>query len=123
MLVTVYSPKNKLFDRAKVTAVSLPGEAGDMQILNNHIPVIATLRPGLIVLENKKGEKENIHVEKGYIQFADNKMTIVVVDTKLSDEELQAIEDRAISMKDSSVRGDDISEEEFFEMEESESKG
>lgn len=121
MFVTIYSPKNKLFDNVKAKSVYLPGADGDLQVLDNHIPILVTLREGTIVVEEVNGSKQSIEVDNGYAQFSENKMNIVVVDTKLNTEELEAIEQKAVDSKDASVRMDkDISETEFFEAEQSE---
>lgn len=92
-----------------------------MQVLDNHIPVIVSFRPGKIILEKHDGEKEVIEVDEGYAQFADNKMTIVVVDTHLTEEQLKHIEARAAARRNKEIREEEeISEEEFLNMEKSE---
>jgi F-type H+-transporting ATPase subunit epsilon len=121
MLVTVFTPKNKAFDNLKAKSVYLPSINGDMQILDNHIPVIASLRPGKVVIEKISNEKISVEVDYGYVQFDNNEMTLVIVDTKLSEEQLKELGQKAISQKDREIRKEQsITEEEFSEREKSE---
>jgi len=118
MLVTIYTPKTKLFSDLSAVSVYLPGTKGDMQILNNHIPVITTLKEGNIVvlLENK--EKISVAVDRGYVQFAENQMTILIEKTTISNREIKEIEKKARAMKGEEIRDDiDITEDEFEHME------
>src|SRR5688572_23332029 len=98
MLATVYTAKNKLFDKVQVKSVYVPSISGDMQILNNHIPVIVALRPGTIVLEKDAGGKIDIKVDAGYIQFADNELVAVIEKMTLTEAEIDVLERQAEEM-------------------------
>ena len=50
MELNVITPTNKIFD-GKVVSVSLPGQAGTFQVLNNHTPIISSLKTGEIIVE------------------------------------------------------------------------
>lgn len=47
MLLEIVSPEAKLF-HGEVTSVALPGVDGSFQILNQHAPIVATLKDGII---------------------------------------------------------------------------
>jgi F-type H+-transporting ATPase subunit epsilon len=47
MILEIVSPEAKLFS-GEVTSVSLPGVDGSFQLLNNHAPIVSTLKEGLI---------------------------------------------------------------------------
>ena len=57
MRLEVITPERSLFD-AEVNAVRLPGLEGDFQILENHIPIIASLGAGKIKVDLKNGQKD-----------------------------------------------------------------
>lgn len=47
MLLRIASPEKTIFD-GKVKRVTLPTEQGEITVLPNHIPVVTTLKPGII---------------------------------------------------------------------------
>lgn len=49
MKIRVLTPESVLYD-GEVESVLLPGEFGEFHILNNHAPVISTLKEGNIKL-------------------------------------------------------------------------
>jgi F-type H+-transporting ATPase subunit epsilon len=121
MYVTVHTAKNKTVDKLDAKSVYLPGANGDMQILENHIPVLAALKTGNIIIERKSGGKINIALDTGFVQFSDNNMVILIEKTSLSPEELKEIESKAKQMKDTEIGLDeeDITETEFEHSEQS----
>lgn len=120
MNITIYTPKAKLFENLEAIAVYLPGASGDMEILNNHIPVLTSLKNGTLKVSTKSGQTIEVHVAIGYAQYADNQMTIVVQETSLSHEEIERIQNHAESLKDKTYKKDNITEEEFEHFEDSE---
>lgn len=48
MKIDIVTPERQLFS-ADVTSVSIPGMEGDMTIMENHGPMVTTLRPGVVV--------------------------------------------------------------------------
>ena len=46
-----------------------------MGILNNHIPLITFLRPGIILIKDQKEKK--FFVEEGTVEFSDNSLLIL----------------------------------------------
>jgi F-type H+-transporting ATPase subunit epsilon len=121
MVVTVYTAKSKLFDKVQAKSVYVPSISGDMQILNNHIPVIVALRPGMIILEKESGDKIKIKADSGYIQFANNELVAVIEKLSLTETELEELERQAENMRGVEIKHeDDITEEEFAKRVESE---
>lgn len=47
MFLEIVSPEAILFS-SEVDALSVPGENGEFQMLNNHAPVVANLKEGLV---------------------------------------------------------------------------
>ena len=92
MILEIVSPESKLF-QGEVTSVSLPGVDGSFQILNNHAPIVATLKAGEIKIAapsfklNKevvsKFTKINeqtytLAIDSGTIEMKDNKIIVLV---------------------------------------------
>lgn len=123
MKVTVYTAKNKLFDKIEAKSVYLPSISGDLQILNNHIPLIAALRSGTIIIEKNSGDKIKIKVDAGYIQFADNELIAVIQKLNLTEAELDQLEQQAERMRGVQIKQEEIiSEDEFKRRVESEQR-
>ena len=85
----IITPEKTVFE-SEVTQVTLPVTEGEVTILANHRPYIASLTPGEIVLKTKKtdGEEEmDLVVSGGFIEFNENKLT-VLADTAERAEEI-----------------------------------
>lgn len=85
----IITPEKTVFE-SEVTQVTLPVTDGEVTILANHRPYIASLAPGEIVLKNKNksGEEEtNLVVSGGFIEFNENILT-VLADTAERAEEI-----------------------------------
>ena len=54
MLLDIITPDSKLFS-GEVTSVTLPGIDGDLGVLNNHAPLITTLKVGEITILKEGG--------------------------------------------------------------------
>jgi F-type H+-transporting ATPase subunit epsilon len=70
-----------------VDQITLPTKLGEITILPNHIPLVSFLVPGEVLI--KKGNDEiPLAVSGGFIEFAENKLTILA-DTAERAEELE----------------------------------
>jgi len=65
-----------------VDYVILRNEDGEMGILNNHIPIIVQMREGYIKFVQGKNESFLV-VEQGVIEFKDNELTILALETQM----------------------------------------
>ena len=92
MILEIVSPEAKLFS-GEVTSVSLPGVDGSFQLLNNHAPIVSTLKNGVIKISamDFKFSKESIdkflkvneqnctlEIISGTIELKDNKVIVLV---------------------------------------------
>lgn len=57
--------------------VVLPGAEGDFGVLAGHVPIISTLRPGVISIYEGDKEKERIFVNGGFAEVSNNKITVL----------------------------------------------
>ena len=68
MKLSLTTPRGALVD-TDVDEITAPGEAGEMGVLPGHVPLMTTLRPG--VLWYKSGEHQGvIAVGEGFLQVA-----------------------------------------------------
>ena len=73
MTVEILTPGNKLFSgEAKVVAV--PAASGEMGILENHAPLITTLREGTVSID---GGKETYDIKGGVLEVLNNNVIIL----------------------------------------------
>ncbi len=91
MLLEIVSPEATLF-KGEVTSVMLPGLLGSFQVLNNHAPIVSTLKQGTVKVTapnfklNKEvankfvkinDEKFNLEITSGTIEMKDNKIIVL----------------------------------------------
>ena len=76
MHVEVITPEKQVFaGEAKV--VSLPGSDGSLGILDNHAPLITTLREGTVKVTEAGGQVHELSVKGGTVEVLNNKVTIL----------------------------------------------
>ena len=77
MRLHIYSLSQTLHE-GDAESVSLPTESGEIAVLNQHIPLVTTLKLGKIVVRNKTEENEiNVH---GGVAYTDGKELVVLAD-------------------------------------------
>lgn len=81
--LTILNLKEKIFE-GNVKSITLPGDAGELTVLPNHVPIITAIREGSIsVLRSKneryEGEERKYFESKGGIfEFTNNEATILL---------------------------------------------
>ena len=91
MILEIVSPEATLF-KGEVTSVTLPGVLGSFQVLNNHAPIVSTLKQGTVKVTApnfKLGkdvadkfvkindEKFNLEIASGTVEMKDNKIIVL----------------------------------------------
>jgi len=71
------SPERLLKSEA-VEMVVVPGTEGDLGVLPNHSPLIATVRPGVIDIHEAGKVKERIFVAGGFCEISPDRCTVLV---------------------------------------------
>ena len=95
--VEIISPDHTIL-KQETNEVIIPSFEGLMGILNNHIPLITFLRPGIITI-GAEGEKK-YYVEEGTVEFSNNNLLILTstarnlanIDTSIINELLRKAE-------------------------------
>ena len=97
MQVDIVTPEKVLFSEKDISMVTIPGIEGQMGILDDHLPVVTFLKPGVINVE--KSENKYFFTTGGVVDFKNNSLSILcqeVFDVKdLSDEKINSLKERA----------------------------
>ena len=72
--VEIISPDQTIL-KQEANEVTIPSYEGQMGILNNHIPLITFLRPGIITI--KTNIEKKFYVEEGTVEFSNNSLLIL----------------------------------------------
>ena len=86
MFLEIISPEATIFS-GEVLSVSVPGESGSFEMLNNHAPIVSSLKPGKILIEGdlkiKEEHKNKFKDQNGKTSFIVNSGTIEMNNNKL----------------------------------------
>ena len=69
------SPEKLLF-AGEVNQVDLPGAEGDFGVLAGHAPLVSTLRPGILVIRDERGELPVV-VNGGFAEVGPTGLTVL----------------------------------------------
>ena len=72
--IEIISPDQTIL-KQETNEVIIPSFEGQMGILNNHIPLITFLRPGIITIKAESEKK--FYVEEGTVEFSNNNLLIL----------------------------------------------
>lgn len=76
MNLEIITPDKKVYS-GEVEAVKLPGAEGSFGILNNHAPIIASLKKGTIKVTDSKKHVENFEINGGVVEVQNNKVIVL----------------------------------------------
>ncbi len=81
-LFELVSPE-RLFFSQPVEMVVVPGTEGDFAAMPGHMPTIATVRPGVIVIFEDGKPKERIFVAGGFAEVTEDICTVLAEEAEL----------------------------------------
>ena len=76
MHLEIITPETKLFS-GEVEAIKLPGTDGSFGILDNHAPLIASLKKGTVKVTDTKKQVENFEINGGVVEVLKNKVVVL----------------------------------------------
>jgi F-type H+-transporting ATPase subunit epsilon len=76
MYLEIITPQKKVYS-GEVEAIKLPGAEGSFGILNNHAPLIATLKQGTVKVTDASKKIENFVINGGVVEVLHNKITVL----------------------------------------------
>jgi F-type H+-transporting ATPase subunit epsilon len=71
----VVTPERRVLT-GQVSSVTVPGRAGEMQILPGHAALIAELKTGVLSY-NQDGSTHQLHVSGGFIEVSDDRVSVL----------------------------------------------
>jgi F-type H+-transporting ATPase subunit epsilon len=90
MYLEIVSPEATLFS-GEIESVTVPGTTGSFQMLNNHAPIVSTLKEGIVTISGKmdlddsvqnKFEKQDANttlfeISSGTVEMRNNKLILL----------------------------------------------
>ena len=73
--------------KEQVVQITVPTKQGEITVLPNHIPLVASLMPGVIETIKENGNREIMSVSGGFIEVLKNKV-VILADTAERAEEI-----------------------------------
>ena len=87
MQLEIVSPEKTIFS-GEARSVYLPGSEGHFQVLNNHAPIVSTLKKGEILIDGVdnldsdfldfSNGKASLEIKSGVVEMKKNKLIILV---------------------------------------------
>ena len=87
MHLEIVSPEKTIFS-GEAKSVYLPGSEGHFQVLNNHAPIVSTLKKGEILIDGVdnldsdflvfSNGKASLEIKSGVVEMKKNKLIILV---------------------------------------------
>ncbi len=71
----------KLAYSGDVESVVVPGTEGEFTVLKDHAPLISTMKPGVVVIEEAPARKLRLFVRCGFAEVAPSGLTILAEQT------------------------------------------
>ncbi len=82
------SPDKVLFN-GSAQAVLVPGAEGDFQVLSDHAPVMTSMRPGVVGIDDAEGKHHRVFVRGGFAD-ASKEGLILLAETAIPFEDLSS---------------------------------
>ena len=70
------SPERLLFT-GEVESVVVPGSEGELTVLKDHAPLMTTLKPGIVTVNEASGKSQRLFVRGGFADVAPTGLTIL----------------------------------------------
>lgn len=76
LTVSIVTPDGKVYEREDARLVILRTKGGQLGIMPNHVPVIASLEVDEVKVKSGQ-DVDEIAVNGGFVEFSDNKLTVI----------------------------------------------
>lgn len=86
LIVEIVTPQSVIFS-GNASSVAVPGSQSPFQVLYNHAPIVSSLDPGYVKINNENNSINWFVVSSGFTEVKDNKVS-VLVERALSFEEI-----------------------------------
>ena len=76
MFLEIISPDKKIFS-GTVKSIVVPGSDGSLGILENHAPLIASLKKGFVAITEENEQRQTFNIKGGVIEVLKNKVVVL----------------------------------------------
>jgi F-type H+-transporting ATPase subunit epsilon len=76
MQLEIISPDKKIFE-GEVKSLVVPGSEGLLGILNNHAPMIASLKKGVVKITDGQSQQSSFEIKGGVVEVLKNKVILL----------------------------------------------
>jgi F-type H+-transporting ATPase subunit epsilon len=76
MRIEIITPDATLF-QGEATYVFLPGSDGSLGVMNNHAPLISSLKKGTLRIKDQSGKEMKFDVNGGTVEVLNNKVVVL----------------------------------------------
>jgi F-type H+-transporting ATPase subunit epsilon len=76
MQLDILTPEDRIFS-GEVKLIQLPGTSGSFEIMNNHAPLISSLKAGRIKIKSMGNETSYFTIKGGIVEVVGNKVIIL----------------------------------------------
>ncbi|MDR0828923.1 MAG: ATP synthase F1 subunit epsilon [Prevotellaceae bacterium] len=81
MKLEIITPEKTVF-RGNIKSVTLPGTLGLFEVLENHAPLISSLKEGTVKIVKANGEEKTVEILDGFAEVSNNEINVCVEGTK-----------------------------------------
>ncbi len=75
MQLNILTPESKIFS-GEVQSVQLPGVDGRFEVLDNHAPMIASIKEGIVSVKSAEGKQE-FNLKSGIVEVLKNNVSVL----------------------------------------------
>lgn len=76
MFLEVVTPTKKVFE-GEVNIVTFPGVDGSFQVMNDHAPLVGTLKNGELIYKVDKGGETSVGITGGVVEVLNNRIVVL----------------------------------------------
>ncbi|MFL5753276.1 MAG: ATP synthase F1 subunit epsilon [Bacteroidia bacterium] len=76
MKLEIITPDKKLFE-GNVKSLVVPGSEGQLGILNNHAPMIASLKKGIVKVTDEQAQVQKFEIKGGVVEVLKNNVILL----------------------------------------------
>lgn len=77
MQLIILTPGKTVYS-GEVTAVNTPGASGKLEILDNHAPLVASLKEGTVDVTTTTNERLSFETSGGFLEVLNNQVSILL---------------------------------------------
>lgn len=70
------APERLIFS-GEVESVVVPGTEGEFAVFKDHAPIISSLKPGIVVIEESASSRQRLYVRGGFAEITSSGLTIL----------------------------------------------